>query len=140
MLWAEDYPELCVMMEKTRMYVYRGTDPEEPVLSSGYLTRFTDLCVTSVLLDEVMAAPDQPTKEGMVIDHETRSLRDTRTLLASNGLKDSAAFIEDNAHPRLWRLLAETALEKLDLPTAEKAFVACSDYPVSARRAQRGAA
>lgn len=32
MLWAEDYPDLWCLMEKTRMYIFRGTDPEEPVL------------------------------------------------------------------------------------------------------------
>lgn len=100
------------------------------VCSSGYMCRFNDLKVTSVLLDDVMASPDRPGKASMVIDHEVRSLRDTRTLLQKNGLRDSMQFIEDNAHPRLWRLLAETALERLDLNTAEKAFVACQDYPV----------
>jgi hypothetical protein len=83
-----------------------------------------------VQLDDVMGTPDKPERAAMIVDHETRSLRDSRTLLVRNGLRDSTQFIEDNAHPRLWRLLAETALEKLDLPTAEKAFVACSDYPV----------
>lgn len=82
-----------------------------------------------MVLDDVMAQPDKPERETMVVEHETRSLRDTRTLLLKNGLRDSMQFIEDNAHPRLWLLLAETALEKLDLVTAEKAFVSCSDYP-----------
>jgi WD repeat-containing protein 35 len=98
--------------------------------SSGYMCKFNDLKVTTVLLDDVMAHPDRPERASMLIEHETRSLRDSRTLLAKNGLRDSMQFIEDNAHPRLWRLLAETALEKLDMNTAEKAFVSCSDYPV----------
>ena len=74
-------------------------------------------------------APEAPSKVTMVVEHEIRSLRDSRTLLSRNGLKDSMQFIEDNSHPRLWRLLAETALEKQDLNAAEKAFVSCSDYP-----------
>ena len=32
MIWAEDNPELFAMMEKTRMYIFRGLDPEEPAL------------------------------------------------------------------------------------------------------------
>ena len=28
MRWADDNPELLAMMEKTRMYVFKGTDPE----------------------------------------------------------------------------------------------------------------
>ena len=39
------------------------------------------------------------------------------------GIKDAQTFIEDNPHPRLWRLLAEAAVEALDLVTAETAYV-----------------
>jgi len=31
-LWAEDYPDLWVAMEKTRMYIFRGTTAEEPAV------------------------------------------------------------------------------------------------------------
>jgi WD repeat-containing protein 35 len=34
----------------------------------------------------------------------------------------------DNKHPRLWRILAESALEQLNFLIADKAFVHCSDY------------
>lgn len=54
--------------------------------------------------------------------------RDTRALLATGNEADAQAFITDNSHKRLWQLLAEHALQKLDLPTAEKAFVHCNDY------------
>ena len=37
--------------------------------------------------------------------------------------------MEDKGHPRLWELLGETALERLDFPAAEKAYVASSNYP-----------
>lgn len=40
MIWAEDNSELFAMMEKTRMYVFRNMDPEEPIPSSGYLCSF----------------------------------------------------------------------------------------------------
>lgn len=32
---AEDNPELFAMMEKTRMYICRGLEVEEPIQSSG---------------------------------------------------------------------------------------------------------
>lgn len=54
--------------------------------------------------------------------------RDTRALLASGNEVDAQAFIAENSHKRLWQLLAEHALQGLDLPTAEKAFVHCNDY------------
>jgi len=131
--------------------------------SSGFLFRFNDLTITSTLLDDIMTQPDKPTKERHIVQHDTRSLRDTRMLLSrgaaaaggaaggagtgpaagsssSSGgaltgiaLRDALTFIEENAHPRLWRLLAQTALERLDLNTAERAFVSVGDYAVSGR-------
>uniref|UniRef100_G1NVK7 WD repeat domain 35 n=1 Tax=Myotis lucifugus TaxID=59463 RepID=G1NVK7_MYOLU len=100
MKWARDNPDLFAMMEKTRMYVFRNLDPENP---------------------------EHPNKD-YIINFEIRSLRDSRALIEKVGIEDASQFIEDNPHPRLWRLLAEAALQKLDLHTAEQAFVHCKDY------------
>jgi len=40
MKWASDNPEMLAIMEKTRMYILRGLEPEEPILSSGYICSF----------------------------------------------------------------------------------------------------
>ncbi|OCT79015.1 WD repeat-containing protein 35 [Xenopus laevis] len=127
MKWASDNPDLFAMMEKTRMYVFRNLDPEEPIQTSGYICNFEDLEIKSVLLDELLKDPEHPNKD-YIINFEIRSLRDSRALIEKVGIEDASQFIEDNPHPRLWRLLAEAALEKLDLPTAEQAFVRCKDY------------
>lgn len=127
MKWADDNAELFAMMEKTRMYIFRNLDPEEPILSSGYICQFNDLEVRAVLLDEIMKDPDHPNKENL-IDLEVKSLRDAGDLLEKVGIPDAYQFIEDNPHPRLWRLLAESSLERLELEVAEKAFVRCQDY------------
>ncbi|KAK3580220.1 hypothetical protein CHS0354_012747 [Potamilus streckersoni] len=127
MKWAEDNQELFAMMEKTRMYIFRNLDPEEPILSSGYICQFNDLQIKSVLLDEIVRDPENPTKE-CIAEMEIKSLRDTRDLLEKVGIPDAQQFIEDNPHPRLWRLLAESALEQLNLKVAEQAFVRCKDY------------
>ncbi|XP_027411810.1 WD repeat-containing protein 35 isoform X3 [Bos indicus x Bos taurus] len=100
MKWAKDNPDLFAVMEKTRMYVFRNLDPENP---------------------------EYPNKD-YIINFEIRSLRDSRALIEKVGIEDASQFIEDNPHPRLWRLLAEAALQKLDLHTAEQAFVRCKDY------------
>ena len=125
--WAEDNPDLFAMMEKTRMYIFRKLDPEEPVVVSGHICYFNDMEVKSVLLDEIMKDPENPSEE-LIAHMEIKSLRDTRSLLQTVGITDAHQFIEDNPHPRLWRLLAEFSLEHLDLEMAEKAFVRCSDY------------
>ncbi|MBN3313719.1 WDR35 protein, partial [Atractosteus spatula] len=127
MKWATDNPDLFSMMEKTRMYVFRNLDPEEPIQTSGYICNFEDLEIKSVLLDEILKDPEHPNKD-YLINFEIRSLRDSRALIEKVGIEDASQFIEDNPHPRLWRLLAEAALQKLDLKTAEQAFVRCKDY------------
>lgn len=43
MKWAEDNPDLFAMMEKTRMYIFRHLEPEEPIISAGYICIFKDL-------------------------------------------------------------------------------------------------
>ena len=48
------------------------------MLSSGYLCQFKDLS-KAIMLDEIMVSPKDPNKD-MVIDFETKSLRDVRHL------------------------------------------------------------
>jgi WD repeat-containing protein 35 len=130
MLWADDFPDLWCMTEKHRMYVFRGGEPEEPILTSGYLHKFSDLTISSILFDDLLETPSiVPRSEAHLVGHEIRSLRDMRALLSANSLRDCLSFVERNSHPRLWKLLADTALEKLDLSMAERAFVAAGDYP-----------
>jgi WD repeat-containing protein 35 len=90
------------------------------VLSSAYICSFSDLEIQAVLLDQLMREPEAPSKEYLV-KFETKALRDARELLdKGNSLSEAAAFIEENPNPRLWRLLAEVALQKLDFVTADK--------------------
>lgn len=110
------------------MYIIRDSEPEEPVQSSGYLCSFEDLLVRSVLLDEVLLTPEQCRKDN-IVDREARSLRDLREMVGKISLEDTKQYIQDNPHPRLWNLLAEKALEQLELDVAETAMVQCKDYP-----------
>uniref|UniRef100_A0A8C9FCA5 WD repeat domain 35 n=1 Tax=Pavo cristatus TaxID=9049 RepID=A0A8C9FCA5_PAVCR len=101
MKWAKDNPDLFAVMEKTRMYVFRNLDPEEPIQTSGYICNFEDLEIKSVLLDEILKNPERPNKD-YIINFEIRSLRDSRALIEEVGIEESSQFIEDNPHPRLW--------------------------------------
>ncbi|KAJ3193848.1 WD repeat-containing protein 35 [Irineochytrium annulatum] len=125
--WATDNPELFAAMEKTRMYVFRNLDPEEPITSSGYVCSFDNLQIKAILLDEIFKQPESPSKEYM-LNIDSKSLRDTRNILGQVGLADGLQFVEDNPHPRLWRLVADAALDALDFPIAQKAFIRCLDY------------
>lgn len=127
MCWAQDNPRLLAILEKSRMYVFRGLEPEEPITCSGYVCSFKDLEIRCVLLDELLGKPDEARLD-LVLDLEIKSLRDTKELLARVGLREAEEFVRDNPHPRLWRLLGEHALRQLDLEAAESAMVRCADY------------
>lgn len=109
-----------------------------------------DLEIFAVSLGDVLKDPENPSKIDLVA-METKSLRDTRHLLEKVGAKEAYQFVEENSHPRLWRLLAESALQKYgkdfgqidfklsvaslkfclhfkDLQGAESAFVRCADF------------
>jgi WD repeat-containing protein 35 len=125
--WAEDNAEMVCIMEKTKMIIFRDEAAEDPVVSSGYLARFKDLEVKVVLLDELAAHPDPPNKD-CVIDSESKMLREARDEIISGGLAGGNTYINKNPHPRLWKLLAQKALEDLELDTAERSFVRYQDY------------
>lgn len=125
--WAKDSPDLFACMEKTKMYVIRGLEPEEPVASIGNICEFNNLQIRSIVLDEILKTPEDPTEHSTSI-HEVKSLRDGRELLKKVGIIDSYQFIDKNPHPRLWLLLAEQSLEELNMDMADKAFVQCKDY------------
>lgn len=127
MKWSEDDPNMVVIMEKTKMVVFNGETPEEPVVSSGYLARFQDLEIRVVTMDDVMAHPDKMSRD-CVVDFESKSLREVRDKVTAEGLQAGYSYADKNPHPRLWKLLATAALEELDLVVAEKAFVRCNDY------------
>ncbi|KAL3289754.1 hypothetical protein HHI36_023149 [Cryptolaemus montrouzieri] len=127
MCWASDNPQLFAVMEKTRMYIFKGSFPEEPISCSGYICSFNDLEVQAVLLDDIMEDPEKPTKDCLV-KIEVKSLRDTKILLEKVGLTETETFIEDNQHPRLWSLLGEAALKSMNLEMAENAFIRSKDY------------
>jgi len=127
-LWSIDNPGMMAYMEKNRLYIVRDSTKEEPVLSGAYLAEFKDLEIKAILLDEIMRIPDtiKNIKE-FVESFETQSLRDAKAKLGQVSTEEASDYIDKNPHPRLWKLLAEKALEKLDLLTAEKAFVKCED-------------
>lgn len=129
MVWSTDNPSLCAMMEKNRLFVLRDFEPEDPVLSAGYLCDFTDLEIKAVLLDDILKDPEEIKNiSDMFVSFEAKSLRDTRDLLTTVSLKEAVDFVEKNPHRRLWKLLAEAALDKLNFNIAERCLVKNEDY------------
>ena len=131
MVWASDKPETIALMEKNRLYVMHGAEAEEAVLTSGYICQLKELVTKTILLEDIMQSPEQLKNIGsMIQEFETKALKDTREYLGQSApsKKERLAYVEDKAHPRLWQLMAENALDKLDLTTAELAFVKAKDY------------
>jgi len=95
--------------------------------SNGYICSFSELQVKTVMIDDIMKRPEHPGLKD-VIDFDIKSLRDTRELLEGVNLQDASQFIENNPHQKLWRLLGEMALKKMDMKTAEYAYVKSKDY------------
>ncbi|CAG7816899.1 unnamed protein product [Allacma fusca] len=127
-IWAADNPNLICVMEKTKMYVIRNGEAEDPVLTSAYVASFKDLKVTSVLMDELMFKPEEPSPD-LFITLETKALRETRRLLESGtALKDVADSIQKNSHRNLWKLLGNEALKQINLEVAESSFAKSCDY------------
>lgn len=83
--------------------------------------------IKTVLLDELIQVQEKPTSRH-IINVEVKSLRDTKQLLENVNIGEAKKFIEDNPHPRLWRLLADAALRKDDIEMAEFAFIKSQDY------------
>ncbi|KAI5701658.1 hypothetical protein M8J75_011810 [Diaphorina citri] len=136
--WAQDNPALISLSEKTRLYVLRDGEPEDPVISSAYICQFKNLEIKTVLLDEVqqltthqymgtLAESEHHITHYMTTLH-AKALRDTQQLLDSVGLNEAFQFVEAHPHPRLWKLLADKSLDLLSLNHAEQALVNCQDY------------
>ena len=80
-------------------------------------------------LDTLARDPEQPVAAECFLTFEAKALRECREALSGpGGVSDAYAYAEANPHPRLWRLVGEAALEKLELTVAEKALVQCEDY------------
>lgn len=127
MKWAEDDGDMLAVMEKTKMVVIVGENSDEPAVSSGYIASFSNLAIRVAILDELFITPDNPSKD-LVVDLETKILRDAKDAVVMNGLSGGYTFVDKNPHPRLWKLLAQLALEEMDLGIAERSFVKCGDY------------
>lgn len=128
MRWAEDEPRMFALVEKTRLYIFNDLVPEDPVHSTSNLCQFNALKLKGIQFDELLFEPEKPRKE-CITNYEALRLRQTRELLSAGELQQAYHFIERAPHPRLWQLLAEESLSRLDFPHAEMAIIAAQDYP-----------
>jgi WD repeat-containing protein 35 len=95
LVWSNDNPKLCAVMEKNRLFVLNDYNAEEPILTSGYLCDFSNLQVKAVMLDEILKEPeDIKNISEMIADFEAKTLKDTRDFLTTVSLKEAVDFVE----------------------------------------------
>ncbi|PFH33538.1 WD repeat domain 35 family protein [Besnoitia besnoiti] len=128
-LWSRDEADLFAMAEKNTTYLVRGTVLEEPLSGVHFLAGLSELCLDTFNLEALSKTPGEPNARLHRFHYETKRLRDTREILKkANELGDAVTYAEQASHPSLWKLIAQHALEKLNLEIAEKAFINCEDY------------
>lgn len=130
MKWADDSPDLFVSLEKQKLYVYRDFEAVEPIISLTYICSFSDLVITAVDLITLYRDPLHPKLE-VFHRYESKPLRDVDYLLESDGVSidEITEYIKANSHPRLWLMLAETALDQMNLQLAERCFIESQNNP-----------
>ncbi|KAK6033505.1 hypothetical protein OSTOST_00262, partial [Ostertagia ostertagi] len=119
--WDEEQEDSIAYLSKQKLVVLRGKEAEEGIACEGYICSFRGLVVRTVLLDSFLLHNSTADKK-FIIDSEIKSLRDAKQLLERLKIEEAVEFIEKNPHPKLWSLLAEVALLRLDIPTAEYAY------------------
>ncbi|CBZ53216.1 GA15220, related [Neospora caninum Liverpool] len=129
-LWSRDEADLFAMVEKSTIYLVRGTALEEPLrCSASFLGDLNELRLELFYLDELQKTPAEPNTCLHRLHYETKRLRDTRDILEkAQELDDAITYAENASHTSLWKLIARSALDKMKLDIAEKAFVTCQDY------------
>lgn len=128
-MWSSDSAKSVAILEKSRMFVLNDFTPEDPVISSAYLCQFRDLEIKSLLLDDIMNSADPPSKaQKLLITFQTDLLRNTIEMIKTKDILEAFEDVKATPHKRLWRLVAEAALRKLNFDIAQKAFVKVDDY------------
>lgn len=128
-IWASDDPLSFACMEKSRLYTYKDKESEEPKLTEAYFCKFQNLSIRCVLLDEVMKSPDGNLKASeLIIDIETKTLRDTKEILNKVSFADAFDYIKQKPHKKLWEIMVAKGLEQLNFQECEKAFIQLNDY------------
>ena len=129
--WSDQDDPTFAFLEKNRLNIIKNLEPEEVLTCNGYLAEFFDLNITTVKIEYLMLKPWETNYQvkDIVIKIETRILRDLRELIKQNlPIDDIYRFVDAHSNRKLWEILANYSLNKLDFSTAEKAMIHMNDY------------
>ena len=102
---------------------------QEPIVGSGYFCQFKNLELRVAHLDDLLRSTP-PTDPGPSCTKllRVKSLRQALQLLDSSSLSEAQSFVSTHPHPVLWNLVADKALQKLQLDEAETCYVHGQNY------------
>ncbi|MCQ2817045.1 MAG: hypothetical protein MJ252_07250 [archaeon] len=129
--WSDQDELTYAFMEKNKLNIMKNSEPEEVLQFNGYLADFSDLNITLVKLEDLLAKPFENNFEvdDIVQRIETRVLRDLRELTKQKvPIEDLYNYVNENSNRKLWELLAKHTMFNLDFNTAEKALIHMNDY------------
>ena len=135
--WASDDPDSFALSEKNKLIIYREFEPEESGQANGYLASFSDLEIRTIDLDHLLASADLASLDLASVDLvsviETKPLKDARDMIEKEGVVKCMEMFERSPnevfnHAKIWRLLANEALNQLNLSVAEHCFVRLKEF------------
>ena len=126
--WSQDDKDSFAMIERNKLMLFKDFECEESVNANGLIGSFEDLEIRTFKLDSLVHGYLEPSEDyDTVID--TKSLKDMKILIEKTGCKSVLKSLEDIVtHPRIWRLIADSALKQMDFETAELALVRLKDF------------
>jgi WD repeat-containing protein 35 len=127
-MWSEDNPLHFCFMERSRLYTVKGIEADEPVTTESFICCFSNLKVTCAMLDEIIKAEGNMKSSEIIIEFETKLLKEVKDMINKQGVKEAFTLVEGSPHEMLWKLIAQKALDEGDFVTAEKAFLKNEDY------------
>lgn len=133
MKWAADNNDMLAICEKNRLTIVNGSklEREEPVPFSGYVCLFEQLCVKTILLDNLVV--DSMDSRAIQIDGyfdsvQSQAVRELKDIV-NHSLTDAVNYaLQWPNFPSLWNIIAEQSLDNLQLETANLAMVKHKDY------------
>lgn len=133
--WSADNNDLLAVVEKSKLIIYnidhKGMEKEEPIALNGNICLFQDLAVKSVALDNLVCdyASGQIVDVGAYLETvECESVRQLRDKLEDSLTEAVNYVLQLPNHPRLWQVISEESLLRLDLETAKLAMIKIKDF------------
>ena len=125
-IWATDDSSSFALMEKSKLYIFKYMEPEEPITMVANLCEFNNLVVKTCILEKLLTVNE--TLPDVLSLHEVKSLKYVKNLIKNVSLKEAFLFAEAHPHVKLWETVIEGALLQTNFSMAEEAAIYANNY------------